>query len=625
MRRNDSAHDSAHDLAHDPSKPGSSVTRGVMALAFITCCGVNISPVALAAPAAMPKARPAATSKPSSRKTNATVPANVSGNVTTMFARASQLFDAGKYPEALVAFDKILRKYPAYDPNKKMLARTLFKLDRMPEAWTFFSKIPPATLEPDAAYEFGVTAFNARQYEAALFALKRVPDGHTLHDLAGYYGGLAALKLKLFEESETLLEQAQVLPDRLARSRALYLKHVQQLRTLQEKSELAKEREAEIARIKGTAGGPGLSGGEKTQIVAAATPQPGSQPTGSQQAPSGTPAQATPYEHKGFQGINKSMAFKGERRTQLSDNHGLADSTTTVNIGSFKFQQGPLIPFGAPVESKSGSRRNAFGLQILFGGEDRNVTGKERRMVIIEDEQDIVRLQQTDPIHKHKLFAYAGAEPWLEFAAGDNWWIQTGVNGYFEYPEFKRLGRSGTVKGFAGFGTRRSSTSWQLVGSAGAFLDTDNNTTIETKDATLRASWEFNPSTSLAMEGVIKDFLYKDQSLDGPDQALSLGGTLSYNFGAGISTNLFGAYERQKNAYFYGMPTYDALSADGDVMTGELSLIAKPATWISLGVTQTISKTTWSLHREEARDTFERNVPDYLSLFKGSVTINFPF
>ena len=319
------------------------------------------------------------------------------------------------------------------------------------------------------------------------------------------------------------------------------------------------------------------------------------------------------------------MAFKGERRTQLSDNHGLADSTTTVNIGSFKFQQGPLLPFGTPVDSKSGSRRNAFGLQILFGGEDRDVTGKERRMVIIEEEQDIVRLQQTDPINKHKLFAYAGAEPWLEFAAGDNWWIQTGINGYFEYPEFKRLGRSGTVKGFAGFGTRRSTTSWQLIGSAGTFLDSNNKTTIETKDATLRASWDLNSTTSLEMEGAIKDFLYKDQSLDGPDQALSLAGTLSYNFGAGISTSLFGAYERQKNAYFYGMPTYDALSADGDVLTGELSLFAKPATWISLGITQTISKTTWSIHREEARDTFERNVPDYLSLFKGGVTINFPF
>jgi tetratricopeptide (TPR) repeat protein len=549
------------------------------------------------------------------------------GTVTTMFGRGMRWFDAGKYGEALVAFDQVLRKYPAYEPNKKMLARTLFKLDRMPEAWTFFSKIPPATLDPDTAYEFGVVAFNARQYEASLFALKKVPDGHTLHDLAGYYGGLAALKLKRYEESESLFEQAQVLPDRLARSRALYLKHVQQLRSLQEKTELARERENEIARIKGNAGGPALGasqGPQSGQADGTGTAAPVSPATSSASSPATSPS-AGPYEHKGFQRIKRSMAFKGERRSQLSDNHGLADSTTTVSIGSFKFQQGPLIPFGTAVESKAGPRRNAFGLQILFGGEDRDVNGKERRMVIIEDEQDIVRLQQTDPIRKHKLFAYVGAEPWLEFAAGDDWWIQTGINGYFEYPEFKRLGRSGNVRGFAGVGTRRGNASWQLTGSAGEFLDTDNNPTTETKDATLKAAWDFNPSTNLELEGSIKDFLYKDQSLDGPDQSLSLGATLSYSFGAGIGTSLFGAYERQKNAFFYGMPTYDELSADGDVMTGEISVSAKPATWLSLGITQTVSKTTWVVHREETKDTFERNVPDYLSLFKGSLTINFPF
>ncbi|NBQ54846.1 MAG: hypothetical protein EBU49_14870, partial [Proteobacteria bacterium] len=360
---------------------------------------------------------------------------------------------------ALLAFDQILKRYPAYEPNKKMLARTLYKLDRYPESWTFFSKINPAMLDPDAAYEFGVVSFNARQFDASLVALRRVPDGHALHDLACYYGGLAALKLKRYEESEAMFEQAQVLPDRFARSRGLYLKHVQQLRLLQEQTELTREREAEKTRITRTAGGPGLTGGEKTPIVAV---PPGPAAAGGAASPSSPPPPSNaPYEHKGFMGVNRIMSFKGEQRTQLSDKHGFSDSSTNVTIGSFKFQQGPLLPIGASVDTGKGpasGRRSAFGLQILFGGEDRGITGKEHRMVVVEDDQDIVRQQQTDTIKSHKQFAYVGADPWFEFALADDLWLQTGISSYFEYPDFKRLGRSGTVKGLAGIGAKKGKT-----------------------------------------------------------------------------------------------------------------------------------------------------------------------
>lgn len=537
--------------------------------------------------------------------------AHFTGGVTAIFARGNKLFDAGKYQEALITFDYILKKYPAYEPNKKMLARSLYKLDRLPESWTFFSRINPTTLAPDAAYEFGVVAFNAHQYEASLIALRRVPDGHSLQDLACYYGGLAALKLRHYDESEAMFERAQVLPDRFARNRGLYLKHVQQLRLLQETNDLKKEREAEKTRIARTAGGPSLNGGERTELPTA-TPAPVANMT---------------YEHKGFMEVKRLMKFNGEQRTQLSDKHGFSNSSTTIKIGSFKFQQGPLLPFGLAAESAkvAAPRRNAFGMQILFGGEDRGVKGKEHRMVIVESDQDIVRQLQTDPINTHRQLAYVGANPWLEFPMADDLWLQTGITSYFEYPDFKRLGRTGTVKAMAGVGAKRGKTSWQLTGTAGSFLDSNNKSTTDTKDATAVATYDFNDSTNLEVAGTIKDFKYKNQSLDGPDQALSLGATLSYTFGAGISTSIFGAYERQKNAFFHGLPTYDELSADGDTLTGEFSVVAKPASWITVELVQTISKTTWSIHRDDAKLTFQENVPDFLSLFKGVVSINFPF
>ena len=578
----------------------------------------NLASGASASPSAAGKTLTPAKTPRASKFINTTKP-NQSLGVSAMFAKGMQIFDAGKFKEALLTFDQILKRYPAYEPNKKMLARTLYKLDRLPESWTFFSKIQPATLDPDTSYEYGFVAFNARQYEVAMMTLQRVPDGHALQDLAGYYGGLSALKLRRYEQSETMFQQAQVLPDRLARSRGLYLRHVQQLILLQEQAGLRKERDAEKTRITAVPPTPAPSPAPANPAVAATSSAPTAPPTSTAPAP---------YEHKGFMGVKRITTFKGEKRTQLSDNHGFTDSTTSVSIGTFKFLHGPLQPFGAAESIKGGSssgRRNAIGMQIQFGGEDRDVNGKERRMVIVEDEQDIVRIQQTDLINTHRQFAYIGADPWLEFSLGNDLWLQTGITSYFEYPDFKRLGRTGNVKGVAGIGAKRGATTWRLSAGSGVFLDTNNKTTTETKDGTLTVSYDLNANANIEVEAGIKDFLYKTESLDGPDQSLNLGATLSYSFGAGISTSVFAAYEKQKNAFFYGMPTYDELSADGDVLTAELALSAKPAPWITFGLVQVISKTTWQIEREDAKETFQKNVPDFLSLLKGNVAINLPF
>ena len=140
-----------------------------------------------------------------------------------MYARGLQLFEAGKFQDALLAFDQILKRYPAYEPNKKMLARTLYKLDRYPEAWTFFSKINPATLDPDAAYEFGVVSFNARQFDASLVALRRVPAGHGLHDRNGDaigHDGVEALQkadIVVVDEQVDVADKASVVRQKLGR------------------------------------------------------------------------------------------------------------------------------------------------------------------------------------------------------------------------------------------------------------------------------------------------------------------------------------------------------------------------------------------------------------------------
>ena len=54
--------------------------------------------------------------------------------VVQLFAQAMQLYNAGKFAEALVAFDAIHRKYPAHEPTVVQYAKTLYRLDRIPES-----------------------------------------------------------------------------------------------------------------------------------------------------------------------------------------------------------------------------------------------------------------------------------------------------------------------------------------------------------------------------------------------------------------------------------------------------------------------------------------------------------
>lgn len=580
--------------------------------------GILISTAAVARPTDLANnARSATTAQRNDRRVAKTTRGRIS--VGKLFNSAMAKFEAAQYQEALVAFDRLLQRYPGFQPTNKMMGRTLYKLDRYPEAWSFFIKVPPQELDPDTAYEFGVVAFNARQYEPALMAFKKVPDGHSWHDLAGYYGGLSAIKLKKYDEAERLLRQAQVLPDRLARSRAVYLKHVQSIKLMQEKSELQREREQERQRIMRKAGGPGLAGGTKAS------------PNGNQPAtppPTSTTPTANSYSHQGFKSISKMMSFRGEQRSQQSSNSNLAESSTNLRIGSFRFQNGPMLSFSGQNQSiKPGQngQQNAFGFQLLFGGEDRGVSGRERRIVITESDQDIVRVQQSSVVKSHTQYAYVGADPWLEFNMGANLWLNTGVSGYFEYPDFKREGRTGIIKGTIGLGAKRGWSRWMVSGSAGSLYDTNNRQITDTKEGSLSLSHNFSDSTSGEIEGTIKDFHYKDQSLDGPDQSISLAISFSHQLLPGLQATAFTAYEKQKNAFFYGLPEVSELSADGDVVTAQATLGYSPASWISLDLSQIVSQTKWSVHNTESEKIFKENVPNYLSLFKGGVSILFPF
>ena len=75
--------------------------------------------------------------------------------VRGMFQVAQEYYEAGKYNQALGAYDALLRKYPGHEPAMMQLAKTLYRLDRIKDAYGVFAKINPQDLDPETAYEYG--------------------------------------------------------------------------------------------------------------------------------------------------------------------------------------------------------------------------------------------------------------------------------------------------------------------------------------------------------------------------------------------------------------------------------------------------------------------------------------
>ena len=181
-----------------------------------------------------------------SRRKAAPVPAfNLRGTLDT----ANRYYELGRYNDALLGYNAIIQRYPDHTAALMQAAKIYYRLDRYNEAATFFNRVAITELDPETSYEYGWAFFSLKNYEPALRGFQRVPPGHSLSDLANYYGGISAIKLKRFEVAEDMLEKALVLPDKLAKSRTLYLKHVQALRLLHQQHELANERELERETI----------------------------------------------------------------------------------------------------------------------------------------------------------------------------------------------------------------------------------------------------------------------------------------------------------------------------------------------------------------------------------------
>jgi tetratricopeptide (TPR) repeat protein len=574
------------------------LTRLIMAIGVCAALATPEPVLAQGKPSTKPPAAPSA--KPAPRKP-ARKPPPAAPGVRGMFDRAQRLFDAGKYPEAIVAYDALLRKYPGHEPATIQLAKALYRLDRIKEAYGVFARVNPQHLDPETSYEFGWSFYTMKQWDGALYAFQRVPKGHALFDLANYYGGICAIRLKKYADAEDMLEKAVVLPDKLAKSRSLYIKHVQALRLLQQKSQLAAERDREKQDLKNKDRD---KKGAKDATDAAAKDQP--------------------YAHKGNKSVSRHAKVKHTVEHQYIDYHGKASKTFDSQVPALDVASGIVFPL--PYKLK-GDRRAAIGVHLNLGFEERITRGQEERTLIDENDDDLRRLQQTDLGTTDVRSGLVGGGLWYEMPLPEDIWWALGGNIDFIYLDLERGNRYGYRKGYTGIGGAQGPFNYSSEVSYTETLDAETLPTITMTSGDVALWYNFPSKFTVRGKAIhrIYDYLVPALEISGPDAVTRGELSLKQSMPLGFAGTLLGAFEQQTNNIFYRIPTYGQLAASGQAVSAKATLSADPLPWFSASISQLLTKTTYQLDLEEARDPFELTVPSYIETFTAWASINLIF
>jgi tetratricopeptide (TPR) repeat protein len=526
--------------------------------------------------------------------------------VVAKFSAAQKLYNAGQYAEALTAYDRLLKQYPAHEPTMVQYAKTLYKLDRIPESYNLFARINPQYLDPETSYEYGYASYVNQRYDAALFGFKRVPLDHALFDLANYYGALSAIKLRRYSEAQDMLDKAVVLPDKLAQSRKLYQKHIQALKNLKEKADLEEAKTSEKTRLNQIKNSPATDSTKSPHQVAA---------TG-QLAPG----------HAGFFKLDRFAEIRVSRDHQTIDKHGFSQTFYDSEIGSFSFKHAAKadIPF-----NRFSDRSSAIAIQLNLGLDDRTIQGRRERLVVYEDSRDVPRVID-DPIEPvHATVGKIGGDAWVELALPQNWWtgLKLGLN--FEYPDFERGQRTSKrfVKTHLGKKLKLGKHTGDVIGvfTYEQLTDSETKPLIDTSRPEFQAGVFFSTSTELRLNIDMNSYNYHLATISGPDEIYSAGVLLRQSFPLGVSLSANGAMASMRNNIVRGLPTYDVASADGETMSGGASLEVALFSWFAVGADYKVAKTTWSVIEEERVDVFERNIANYVdqTTYWGSLLFQF--
>jgi tetratricopeptide (TPR) repeat protein len=529
--------------------------------------------------------------------------------VVQKYAVAMRLFETGKFNDALAAFDAIHRQYPAHEPTIVQYAKTLYRLERIPESYNLFARINPQYLDPETAYEYGYAFYVQNQFEGALYSFKRVPVDHALYDLASYYAAMSAIRLKRYGEAEELLDKAVVLPDKLARNKSLYQKHVTSLRMLQERAELERTTAEEKKRIASDSN----QSKNTTQATAAA-------------APVDSAAPPPPYSHAGFFGVTKLGKITHKRTSELASFHSQSETTYKSDETAFAFSYGPTIP----LSFKMDDRQAAIGAQLDLKATNVASEGSKSLLKYNQTSDIIETLVQKSPLDTTRK-GDIGGNMWIEYPMPSGMWI--GLDGHlsFTYPNFARGQRYGARGLYAQLAWLKGGpTTWigTLGGSYDLIVDSETEPFLASSSIDGSISAKLPSSSTITAGGRygLLENLLPQAGVPGPEASVNAFLSLRQDFPLGMSLTATGSAEK-KELYTAKDPETGNLvsTADANTLTGSVKFGAAPLSWLAFSASYRFSKNYWTIHNKARKERFEAITPSDESATELNGSLNFTF
>ncbi len=520
--------------------------------------------------------------------------------VRELFREGESLFEAKKYREATGIFARILVDYPDHEPTLILYAKSAYSLGHLEDAYALFAKVQLSQLDAVTSYEYGYSFYSVKNWAGGLQAFRRVPANHALGDLANYYGAICAMRLRRYGEAETMMEQAAVLPERLAKSRTIYLKHLEQISTMQQKKVLEAERKSELEKLEAD-----LNEGNAGVIAKEKDPKANSGPA------------AITQEEQKYLGVKKIFhraSVSYDQTTSLASMHGYLNQSASKKTSAFSFATGAMGTFN------SGATRLAgYGLQLSLGLTDILSEGREQKFLIYENVDTLQRIQTTDPLISHVKQGKVGAAPWIEFPIFDNKWVSFTPFINFTYPNVERARRSGSRGAIIQLNASESSTDVALTSTYVDILDAKTEPISSSMITEISTSSPLLTGLSLDLGFSYNAFSYLLDNMEGPDSNVGIDGGLSQSLPLGTIVSIEARYYRLSNNISLQSPNYDYMTADGNligaVITGQIS----PVKWIKLRIQQSYEQTRWEkITPENSTNDWELNVGNYyesLSLF----------
>jgi len=432
----------------------------------------------------------------------------------------------------------------------------------------------------------------ANQFAPALMAFQRVPDNHSLSDLSRFYGGVSAIKLKQYELAEDLLTKALVLPEKEARSRASYLKHVGRLLDMQQKQSLAVERANEK----------NMQQRELRVAKIGTPPVPSTETTDANKG----------FEHKGFQSVDRQARIGA---LILNQTQVFGDSQPEIEGGEFSEEQlaferqyfvsagiGHVFPMGQPTDGK----HPAMGLNLRVKGFESYSSGTVVTPYTT-DTDNITRQQRTRTSGGFARAAEVKPYVWFENPIQPDMWFYLKA-GYELFKLMTPSSQEGKIVALFGGGKKAENFDAE-ANLTYEQLSIASKASINTVRAKVSSSYKWMPTLKTAISGIHESFDYVDESIDGPSSSTRAQLSTSLDLPLDSELSVSGTADYQLRNLVHEVVNYGEVAADGHIETIELKFKTSPLPWWTLGLRTSIIFATWTTDEQEQQNSFDRTTP----------------